>query len=409
MNDTTQEVIALKKSGLTRRQIAQKLGISFRAVKERLYTKGLPKASEVAPEEQNRLNYWKALAEERGRELAKSQKNQTAIDVLVEHAVELAPKSYQTPMGDAILRRKIGKNGSPQSAVLMLSDTHVGQVIQPDQTLGFGGYGFETFLRRLKRLERSVFSILQDHTTTNVSEIVVAMLGDMLHGNLDHAVEAGQHNTVFTQFYSAGHAIAQFLQNLSHLAPLRIVTAVGNHTRWGTQKKMPTENRYSNFDQVLFAYVAALVRDNKRIDFKLDKQPFALFEVQGFQFYGGHGDHLRGGDKALGVPNHAVGRSVSSTVQMFATANRRPPNFYLFGHLHKPITLPHALGEIIINGGFPGIDNYALMSGFVPSFPSQKLFLIHPKFGRSACYDLRLDFGDAQEHGYILPSEFACV
>jgi calcineurin-like phosphoesterase family protein len=401
-----EQVIKLKAEGLTRRQIAEKLGMSFRAVKEALYAKNLPQGTQIAPEERNRVDYWKSLAEERGRELVKAQKNQTAIDVLVEQAVELAPKSYQTPTGSAILARKVGKNGSPQSALLVFSDTHVGKVVKPDQTLGFGGYNFDIFLRRLKRLERSVTSILQDHTTTNVPEIVVAMLGDMLDGNLNHAAEAGQHNTLFSQFYSAGHAIAQFFQRISHLAPLRIVTAVGNHTRWGTQHKMPTENRYSNLDQFLYAYVAALLRDNKRISFALDRQPFALFDVQGYAFYGGHGDHLKGGDKALGIPNHSVGRSVSSTVQMFATANRRPPNYYLFGHLHRPITLPHALGEVIINGGFPGIDGYALMSGFVPSFPSQKLFLVHPKFGRSACYDLRLDLGDAQPHDFTLPGEF---
>lgn len=412
-----EDIIKLKAEGLTRRQIAEKLGISFRTVKERLYRAGLPKSvqaatdfpPDVTPEERNRIGYWKSLAEERGRELAKSQKNQTAIDVLVEQATELAPKSYQTPDGTSSswLARKVGKNGSPQSALLVFSDTHVGKVVKPDQTLGFGGYNFDIFLRRLKRLERSVTSILQDHTTTNVPEIVVAMLGDMLDGNLQHAAEAGQHSTLFSQFYSAGHAIAQFFQRISHLAPLRIVTAVGNHTRWGTQKKMPTENRYSNLDQFLYAYVAALLRENKRITFKLDTQPFALFDVQGYAFYGGHGDHLKGGDKALGIPNHSVGRSVSSTVQMFATANRRPPNYYLFGHLHRPITLPHALGEVIINGGFPGIDGYSLMSGFIPSFPSQKLFLVHPKFGRSACYDLRLDLGDACPHDFTLPNEFS--
>jgi hypothetical protein len=291
----------------------------------------------------------------------------------------------------------------------MFSDTHIGQVVKADQTLGLGTYNFDIFLRRLARLERSVISIVQDHTTTPVPEIVIAMLGDMLHGNLSHAVEAGQVNTLFTQFYSAGHAIAQFFRNLRAVAPLRIKTVVGNHPRWGTQKKMPTDNRYSNLDQFLYAYVQALLREVPGIEFELSTQPFSLFDVQGHGFYAGHGDHLKGGDRILGIPNHALGRNLSNTSQLFASAKKRFPNYFLFGHFHRPITLPHASGEIIINGGFPGLDGFGLMEAFNSSNPSQKFFLVHPKFGRSACYDLRLDLGDVEEHSYCLPPGFPCL
>lgn len=291
----------------------------------------------------------------------------------------------------------------------MFSDTHIGQHVTPDQTLGLGNYSFEIFLRRLARLERSVTSILQDHTTTPVPEIVVAMIGDMLHGNLAHAVEAGQANTLFTQFFNGGHAIAQFLRNLSKLAPIRVETAVGNHTRMPNQHKMPTENRYSNFDHVLYAYVQALLRDCPRITMNLTKQPFALFDVAGHGFFAGHGDHLKGGDAILGIPNHALGRNLSNTSQNFNAVGKKFPNYFLFGHLHRPITLPHANGEIMINGGFPGTDGYALMSAFNSSKPSQKFFLMHPKFGKSASYDIRIDFGDNEPHGYTLPEGFAMV
>lgn len=356
------------------------------------------------------MDFWKREAQTAQRKLANQDREQTAVELLVEKASELAPISYTPP--PLIERPKNVRlkqlESSGQSAVLVFSDTHIGQVIGPDQTLGFGGYNFDIFLRRLQRLEKSVFSILEDHTATRVPEIVVAMLGDMIHGNLAHAVEAGQVNTLFTQFYSAGHAIAQFLRNLSRLAPVRVETAVGNHPRWGTQRKMPTENRFSNLDQFLYAYVEALLRDVTTVKFNLTKQPFALFDVQGHHFYAGHGDHMRGGDRILGVPNHAIGRNLSNTSQMFGAAGRPFPNYFLFGHFHRPITLPHSSGEVIINGGFPGLDGFALMEAFNSSHPSQKFFLMHPKFGRSACYDLRLDFGDETPHNYLLPADFLC-
>lgn len=365
-----------------------------------------PAGTSAASVDESREEYWRKEAQRLQKELASRRVGDTAVDILVEKAVELAPVSYQ-PGAYVHLSPTEKSKGSPQSAVLMLSDTHIGQVITPEQTLGMGGYNFEIFLRRLARLERSVFSIIQDHTSTSVPEIVVAMLGDLLHGNLMHSVEVGQTNTLFTQLYSAGHAIAQFLRNLSTLAPVRVYTAVGNHPRWGTQKKMPTDNRFSNFDQVLYAYIAALTRDIP-VQFNLNEQPFSRFAVQGWNFLAGHGDHLRGGDKNLGIPNHAIGRNVSVHSQLAMKSGNPLPNYFLMGHLHRPITIPHTMGEFLVNGGFAGMDGYALMEAFNSSNPSQKFFLVHPKHGRSATYDLRLDFGDKTPHHYELPDKFCC-
>lgn len=395
----------------TLRELGASLERSRDSIREKAKRLGLPSkegssCAAVAATEP-REAFWKREALDAKRKLSEAVLDRTAVDLLVEKATELAPISYQ-PVFGKVFTRSARHKGSPQSAVLMLSDTHIGQVIHANQTLGLGGYGFETFLRRLQRLEHSVFSILEDHTTTPVPEIVVAILGDMLHGNLAHAVEAGQVNTLFDQFYSAGHAIAQFLRNLSRLAPVRIYTAVGNHPRWATQRKMPTDNRYSNLDHFLYAYLAALLRDVPTIQFNLNKQPSALFEVQGHQFFATHGDTFRGGDKVLGVPNHAIGRNVSAVTQNFSAAGKVLPNYYLIGHLHRPISLPTAAGEFLVNGGFPGVDGYALAEAFNHSKPSQRFFLVHPKFGKAAAYDLRLDLGDNTPHKYSLPGEFAC-
>jgi len=292
---------------------------------------------------------------------------------------------------------------------LQFSDTHIGAVVKEDQTLGLGGYSFEIFLRRLYRLERSIFSILEDHTATKIDEIVIPMIGDMLDGALVHAAECGQANTILAQFYSGGHAIAQFFRNLSTLAPLRIYGVVGNHTRWGHQHKMPSKNRNSNFDMLLYLYVQALTRDIPSIEWTLNMQPFQTFDVKGFNFYAAHGDNIRGGDKTLGLPAHSMGRMISTTTQLFSRADKATPDYFLLGHLHRPIEVPHAKGAVIVNGAFPGIDGYAMTEFFNSSHPIQKFWLMHPKFGRSATYDLRLDLGDKEEHNYTIPTGFECL
>lgn len=403
-NSYTEDELALLRSKKTAREVAKLTGRTFDAIKSA--RKRLKALAETPPtkETDKRAIYWRDQAKQLQKQLDEVQEQRTAVEVLVEHATDLAPLTYQPPPYVAPPKRAL--KTSPQSAVLLFSDTHVGQVVEPGQTLGLGHYNFEIFLRRLQRLEDSTRSIIENHTPSGITELVVPMLGDMLDGCLNHAAESGQPNTMLQQFYGAGHAIAQFLRNLSVIAPLRVYGVVGNHPRWGTQKKMPTKNRASNYDMFLYSYVEALTRDIDRIKWHLDWQPFACFEVQGFPFYCGHGDNLRGGDKALGIPTHAVGRMVSTTTQLFSRAGRRLPAYYCVGHLHRPIDLPHTHGKVVVNGAFPGIDGYALNEYFNSSHPQQRLFFIHPKFGKSALYDLRLDLGDGNAHRYQLPDRF---
>ncbi len=254
-----------------------------------------------------------------------------------------------------------------------------------------------------------MLSILENHTTVKIDELVIAMLGDMLHGALNHGVEAGQHTTLFAQYYNAGHAIAQFLRVLAARVPkIRIHTVVGNHTRFANQHKMPTENRYSNLDMFLYALTEALTSDLKNVQWNLNQQPFSIFEVQGFVCRAAHGDHLKGGDKALGIPNHAIAREISTTSQLFGKHDRQAPHYYFTGHLHRGIQLPHALGEVIINGGFPGLDNYALAGNFNPVDAMQRLLFMHPRYGRTAEYPLTLKFAEVKEEPpYNLPEGFS--
>lgn len=399
--------------GMTEAEWAENIANAPGSSAATMVTEDAPAAPPTYEEDRNRAgnDFWKR--EYRGLEskYEKVLKERAAVDQLVAMASELAPQSYSPAPAIPRPNAKGGGKGQPQSAVLLLSDCHIGQVIEPDQTLGFGRYDFPTFLNRLKYLEESITSILQDHTTTKIEELVVCFGGDLLHGALNHGAEASQKNTLFTQFYAGGHALAQFLRNVAPLAPkTRIYCTVGNHPRWANQKRMPTENRFSNLDSFLHAYVKSLTTAIPSIEWNLDAQPFTLFDVQNFKFHLSHGDHLRGGDRALGIPNHSVARMISSTSQLFGKTGDSSPHYYLVGHLHRSIVLPHARGSVIVNGGFPGLDGYGLASGFSPVDPSQVFFLMHPRYGKTATYDILL--GNAKDLGappYEIPVEFPCV
>jgi hypothetical protein len=351
-------------------------------------------------------SYWENRYRLLSREFGKLSKEVAVIDRLVDTVKQIAPVSYDPHPPVVELGRS---QTTPESAVLMLSDTHFGKDVRPEQTLGFGGYNFRTGLDRLKFVERHTLSILTEHSSSPINELVVAMLGDMMDGALMHGSEVGQLSPLFNQFFGAGHALAQFLRNLAgHLPKVRVETCVGNHTRWGNQKKMPTVNRYSNLDQFLYAYVQALTNDIPNIVWNLDQQPFAIFDVEGWAFFAAHGDHWRGGDKTFGIPLHAMGRQVNATTQLFYQNTARVPNYYLSGHLHRPIQIPTGVGDLTVNGGFPGIDNYSLSGNFNPVDPLQILFKVHPTYGKTAEYKLQLKHAKPSKDGYVIPPGFEC-
>lgn len=413
MKKWTESEISLFAEGLSNREIANKTGRQYQAVMRYRIRHDLKSEPAIAPETEYDEDRARATNEVWQKKYAilsgkyrRAIHEASATQQLVSEIRDLAPRSYsQVP---PIKRVRPTCKSTPQSAVLLLSDTHVGKVVTQEQTLGLGRYDFPTFLARLKYLEESTISILNNHTPSGVDELVVAMLGDMLDGALGHGVEAGQVNTLFSQYYGASHALAQFLRNLApHVPQVRIQTVVGNHTRWQNQKRMPTENRFSNLDQFAYALIEALTKDIPNISWNLNMQPISIFEVKNFTFKAFHGDTLRGGDKALGIPNHSIGRDISTTTQLFSKNGRQAPHYYCCGHLHRSIQMPHALGSVIINGGFPGLDNYALAENFNPVDPTQHLFFIHPRYGKTAAYDLSLKFAEVTEEApYTIPKSF---
>lgn len=349
-------------------------------------------------------NYWKERHKELLSKFEKLNKEQSVVEKLVQNIMLMAPIAYDpAPPADNHPSQRPGDE--EQTAVLHLSDTHIGQVITGDQTDGFGKYDFATFKARLKYLERGVVSITHNHTTTRVPRLVVAMGGDMLHGALLHSAEAAQHSTLWSQFYVGGHVFAQFLRNLgAHFERVDVETVVGNHTRWGHQHKMPTLNRYSNLDQFMYSYCESLTRGLGNIHWRITEQPSADFEVYGHKFRMLHGDTLRGGDKALGIPNHAVGRLLSITTQLLSKVDRPGPDYYLIGHFHREISIPHARGAVLFNGGFPGLDTFGLSAMFNPVDPTQRFFLVHPKYGATAQYSMSLRFADPSDaDAYVCP------
>jgi len=304
--------------------------------------------------------------------------------------------------------KKADKPGQDEEAVLVISDSHVGKVVSPDHTLGFGHYNPRIFLDRLKFVESTVIRLLSENVANPISRLNILFLGDLVEGSLNHAQEIPNRWLVADQVLLASIAFHQFITRISAYVPEIVCRGVGgNHARWANQKKVPTENRYSNFDFIVMGQIAALIEatGQEHVHFDLEENAFQVFDLKTWRFKVGHGDHLRGGDAALGIPAHSIGREQNATTQRFAARGERPPDYYIVGDKHRPFVGPTATGRYMINGAWFADDEFALNQNFCPCRPFQLFFGVHPKHGKSWSYDLNLDAGQTfSDVPYTLPA-----
>jgi len=325
------------------------------------------------------------------------------VDVFRERVVPFIPPVPNLPPSSRVLS-KISTR--PESAVLVISDTHIGQVVSVSQTNGFGGYNPRIYCERLYYMQEKVTEILSE-TAHGCDELVVLLLGDIIHGALDHGAEREDHAVVVDQFQLALWSLHQFLGNLALRVPkMRIYTVVGNHGRFPNQRKMPTTNRYSNFDHIVYAALQLTlgIQGLRNIDFVLNDCPRQLVEIKGSRFSCHHGDTIRGGDKQFGIPIHNLTRDVNATLQRFAAHDEKPVDYFVMGDKHKAISLPLGRGEYIVNGSMVGPDEYSMV--FCPAEPTQLLFGVDQKLRKTWSHYIKVAHAPAlQACPYLLPAQ----
>ena len=355
--------------------------------------------------EEMRLRIALADAKATTRKYQEVLSNQVLEDRLVEVFRErigtFAPPPLVAPPTCNVLS-KIGV--PPESAVLVLSDLHFGQRVSVAQTNNQGNYNPRIACERLYYMQQKVIDVLAT-TPAGCDELVVLLLGDIVHGALNHGAEREDHAVVADQFQLAVWSLHQFLANLALRVPsIRIYTVVGNHGRWPNQKRMPTVQRYSNLDHLVYCalQLTLVLQGLNNVTVHLNEAPRQFVDIKGSRFVCQHGDVIRGGDKQFGVPIHSLTRDVNATLQRAAANDEQPADYFVMGDKHKSISLPLGRGEYIVNGSMVGSDEFSM--SFCPAEPMQLLFGVDRKLRKTWSYPIKVAHAPALPAcPYLLP------
>lgn len=287
--------------------------------------------------------------------------------------------------------------GNPETAVLLLSDFHAGEVVRPEEIAGVNEYDSAILATRLELLAEKVAGLVEFHRRyADVRRLVVGLLGDMTSGTIHEELERGADLTAVEQPALAGWLTACVIAELARtFDEVEVRAVVGNHGR--LKQKPYYKQAFNSYDFQAYQLAALWLRDVANVRFELGRNVFDTVDIEGWRFLFTHGHTVRGWG---GIPFYGLERAFANAQKrnQYAEAQRagdlrapvKPVHFACIGHFHTEGDIPHGYGHTIMNGSPKGADEFGSILGKFGR-PNQRLFGVSPEYGVTFNYPVWLD------------------
>lgn len=261
--------------------------------------------------------------------------------------------------------------------VLLFSDTHAAEVVEPEAVLGMNEYNWDVMVARMAKIQRSVISY-QRNRPYPIRKLWIGELGDMFSGDIHEELQITNDRTIDEAVVDFSHDFAEFLLAFKpYFEEIEIVCVPGNHPR-RSQKPM-AKLQQANADWLHYNFTAALLRDDEQFVFNHPRSHFADALICGrHRMLFMHGDGIR--STMPGVPWGGVVRRVTTLQSQFAKAGQ-PIDYVAMGHFHTANSIEGVGIRTFVNGSVKGADEYSLQRFGHGQDPSQLLLTFHPENG----------------------------
>lgn len=265
------------------------------------------------------------------------------------------------------------------SAVIMLGDWHIGEVIEANEIEGVNAYDYEIAKRR-------IFEIVEDFlkwTKTQragyvIDELHVFCVADWISGTIHEELLVTNEFPAIIQAVRAGQLLGEvfriFDANFKKVTAWEI--AADNHGR--LTRKPPMKHRADdNYSQATYAISNEVALKCKHLQTKLLPGVKAVVPVQGFKFLITHGNDMRGW---MGLPFYAIQRAFGREAIKRMKLRREYDlgfDYLALGHFHVPTILE---SMVLINGSLCGTTELDHINGRYAK-PAQCAWLVSPKHG----------------------------
>lgn len=261
-------------------------------------------------------------------------------------------------------------DGSAGVSLVMWSDWHVAEVVNPKIVGGRNAYSPEIAERRVAACVESTLRI-QRHLAKSyhMGDMVLFLGGDFITGYLHAELEQTNAMGPVEEARYAQTLLVGALHKLAaekSIKRLRIICMRGNHGR--LTKKMQFKNDYhTSLESFIYWTLADLFAGNRRVIVEVPQSDVHHVEVipdWQLRCYHGHQVKYNDGIGGLTIPLNKWQAKLDRTFQA---------DFNLMGHYHA-YSLPNS--RTILNGSLKGWDEYAQSHGFPFQEPLQSFALL---------------------------------
>lgn len=237
------------------------------------------------------------------------------------------------------------------TAILVLSDWHCEETIEPEKVDGLNEFNLEIAERRIKQTFERALLLLEDaRHLTDIKELVVAALGDFISGHIhDDLRESNSLSPLPATQFAAEHLERGLRMLLQHSGcDLTVVTSYGNHGRT-TPKPRSSTAAETSYEHNLYQWMQKLFTGEKRIRWQVGEGYHNWLTIQDRPVRFHHGDKIKygGGVGGITIP-------INKAVAQWNIARRSYLD--IFGHFHQ--FLPH--GRWICNGSLIGYAPFSV-------------------------------------------------
>lgn len=274
------------------------------------------------------------------------------------------------------LRPVKSKSGNRATLMLLQSDQHFDEVVNPAEMDGLNAYDREIATKRLERWARNVVMLSRDYLAGLTYDGVVLMLGgDGFSGVIHDELKETNADVLFgSLLYWLEQEAAAIGMLAAEFGQVHVVAVPGNHPRL-TRKPRAKLRARDNMDWLFAKLLEREFRTDERVTFQVPEASDAWFEVYGRGHLLTHGDQANGGGGIGGVwPPIMRLRARKAEVHM---ATGKPFDTLWMGHWHQLIPTP----GLIINGSLKGWDEFAKIQNFRPEPAQQAMAVVTPEHG----------------------------
>jgi predicted phosphodiesterase len=269
----------------------------------------------------------------------------------------------------------------PGTPMMLWSDWHVGEVVDPREVGGINKFNSEIAEERCRLLVERSLGLINHHMPAGVPGVVICLGGDMITGEIHQELSDTNDEYVLQSVKRVkSMLVAAITKMADNCGRVFVPCVVGNHGR-NTLKPRMKGRVFTNYEWNIYTDLEERFRGDDRVSFHIPSGTDARFNVLGHRFLMTHGDTLgvKGGDGIIG----ALGPIKRGEFKVRGSEAQIGNDFdtIIMGHWHQYI----ATRGLIVNNCLKGYDEFARLALRAPATPaSQALWFVHHKWGINA-------------------------